>query len=107
MSSFSISNTIFLKDTEINNSDGIDAVKHEWGHTVQQNIMGTPKYLVKVALPSMLGYKFGPFAANYYSQPWERNADYFGNTHRNPGTNGFSGYSSNSDFWSTYYFMMY
>ncbi len=85
ISSFSISNTIFLNKSENLSTDGINTVKHEWGHTVQQSLIGTSKYISKIAIPSMIGYLVNPSSKAYYSLPWERSADFFGDVNRSTG----------------------
>ncbi len=66
--------------------DGLTA-DHEWGHTRQSLIFG-PLYLLLIGLPSGLGNLWDRVAHRkwdykrscrwYYSQPWERWADYLG-----------------------------
>ena len=55
-------------------------VKHEWGHSIQQGVMGALKYGLFVAIPSY--FHFGahkwPRVPCYYVRPWEVVADYFG-----------------------------
>ena len=78
-SSCSIANTIFLNYKLKPDEYGISTVRHEWGHAVQQSQMGQYKYIVKVAIPSMIAYlaiKENPDL--YHSLPCERSADYFG-----------------------------
>ena len=90
--SMSVCNTIFLSST----SKDIETVKHEWGHTVQQSLMGTPKFMTRIAVPSRIGA--GLDVDDYYSQPWERSADFFGgSTHK---------YSENSGLWAGLYFVI-
>ena len=78
LSSFSFSNTIFLKESHAQMDDAPNTIKHEWGHTVQESLVGTPKYLTKFAIPSIIGYLSDPGNNTYYSLPWERSADFFG-----------------------------
>lgn len=82
ITSFSISNTIILNRDETAINGGIDTVKHEWGHTVQQSLMGTPRCLTRIAIPSMIGCVVNPPTDVYYSLPWERSADFFGGVNR-------------------------
>ena len=90
--SMSVCNTIFLSEIGGN----VETVKHEWGHTVQQSLMGTQKYMMRIAVPSLIGAALK--VDDYYSQPWERSADFFGGaTHS---------YSDNSDFWAVIYFLI-
>lgn len=91
--SMSISNTIFLDKGE----DRISVLKHEWGHTVHESLMGSTKYITKIAIPSVTGNKlhFEP----YYSQPWERSADFFGGANNGP-------YLDGSEVMAGVYFIM-
>ena len=90
--SMSVCNTIFLSRSEWD----VETVKHEWGHTVQQSLMGTPKFMTRIAVPSLIGAALN--VDDYYSQPWERSADFFGGaTHS---------YSDNSGFWAGLYYIM-
>lgn len=90
--SMSVCNTIFLSNREWD----VETVKHEWGHTVQQSLMGTPKFMIRIAVPSLIGANLR--VDDYYSQPWERSADFFGGAKHS--------YSDNSGFWAGLYFMM-
>lgn len=54
-------------------------VKHEWGHTVQESFLGI-RYIYKIAIPSVIGWALN--AKKYYSQLWERSADFFGGANR-------------------------
>jgi hypothetical protein len=76
ITSWSIFNIIFL------NSSGSDSVdlRHEWGHSVQSWILGVT-YIPTIAIPSVIGYFVTPYN-KYYSQPWERTADWFGGVKR-------------------------
>ena len=77
-SSFSFANTIMLNSIVGNNPEGILTVKHEWGHNVQDTLIGTPKFIFHIAVPSMIGCAINPSDQIYFSLPWERLADYFG-----------------------------
>ncbi len=58
--------------------------------------VGTPKFMTHIAVPSRIGAALN--VEDYYSQPWERSADFFGGaTHS---------YSDNSGFWAGLYFIM-
>ena len=54
-------------------------VKHEWGHYVQLRQMGLFRYLINVAIPSRLSDPYDPY---YYSNPWERTADFWAGVDR-------------------------
>jgi hypothetical protein len=100
ITSFSISNTIILNENNNIYNGGIDTVKHEWGHIVQQSLMGTPKYITRIAIPSVISCIANPSSKLYYSLPWERTADYFGGAERS------TGYYEGSDFVSGIYFLL-
>lgn len=74
---WAIFGTIFLYSKETYNSDDLN---HEWGHTCQERFLG-PYYLLAIAIPSGLYYLYGDVNV-YYSQPWERTADWFGGVNR-------------------------
>ena len=91
----SILGTIWLGT---NFSLGKDSViRHEFGHSVQERLLG-PSYLTTIAIPSISYYMYekkahaGPLA--YYSAPWERTAELFGNA------NSVSNYKPNSMGWA-------
>ena len=100
ITSFSLSNTIFLNKNQTASNNGIETVKHEWGHTVQQSLIGTPKYLTKIAIPSAIGCIINPSLKVYYSLPWERSADFFGGVYRS------TGYYEDSDTVAGVYLIM-
>ena len=100
ITSFSVSNTIILNKSETVNNGGIDTVKHEWGHTVQQSLIGTPKYMTRIAAPSIISCIANPSSKTYYSLPWERTADFFG------GANRSTGYYAGSDVVAGWYLIM-
>ena len=51
---------------------------HEYGHYVQLQELGWAKYIRYIAIPSATSKE----RDNYYSQPWERTADLFGDVNR-------------------------
>ena len=64
-----------------------DTVKHEYGHTVQLENMGVMGYLLNVAIPSVTAYnldKNGNLSYDYYTAPWEAEADKHGGVSRVP-----------------------
>jgi hypothetical protein len=67
---------IFLNKNETR----ISTVKHEWGHTQQEKIMGIFNYCIYIGIPSYVGYKNN--VSRYYAQPWEHSADVLGGVHR-------------------------
>ncbi|MBO5891657.1 MAG: RHS repeat-associated core domain-containing protein [Oscillospiraceae bacterium] len=59
-----------------------DTLKHEYGHTVQLKNMGVGKYIVDVVIPSItinLLERQGKLPYDYYSYPWEAEANALGN----------------------------
>lgn len=100
ITSFSVSNTIILNKDETISNGGIDTIKHEWGHTVQQSLIGTPKYITRIAVPSVVGCIINPSSRTYYSLTWERSADLFG------GVNRSDGYYEDSDVEAVLYLIM-
>ena len=86
--SLQVFGTIFMDSTETIDNGGIETLNHEWGHSVQENILG-PAYLINIALPSGVYYwydvKTGGTSKSYYSTPWERTADWFGGVTRSYG----------------------
>ena len=52
---------------------GIDHINHEWGHLMQERILG-PLYIPKIAIPSVLSLLLDP--DNHDSRWFERNADW-------------------------------
>lgn len=57
-----------------------DTVRHEWGHAVQQMILGPVKYGLFIGIPSAaeFGKHKWPSTTDYYNRPWETSADIFG-----------------------------
>ena len=79
----------------LNSNNGSDDLKHEYGHSIQERIMGTA-YWYKIAIPSLINNKFGSNKNyDYYSMPWERTADWLGGVKGNRGV----GYKKGSLGW--------
>lgn len=65
-------------------------LNHEYGHILQERLMGSVGYLLKICLPSMLfnlisrgENSVGKFVQkNYYNLPWEYSADVLGSVKR-------------------------
>ena len=55
-----------------------DDIKHEWGHSIQQGILGPLKYGLYIGLPSAFEWS----SRGYYVRPWEIAADKFGGVTR-------------------------
>ena len=59
----------------------VNTVKHEYGHKVQLNNMGLFCYTKNIAIPSVVANvaeRMGNLPFDYYSSPWESEADYYG-----------------------------
>ena len=84
--SWAIFGIIFLNRKNINDENGRNTLNHEWGHTQQEEQIGTLSYIVNIALPSVVNMIKG--TGDYYSQPWERSADYLGGVDRGNYTEG-------------------
>jgi len=63
----------------LGNDANLFTVKHEWGHTVQEAILGPIFYSVKIATPSLISSHIKMNSKDYFSKPWERSAEFFGN----------------------------
>ena len=80
--SCAIGGVIFLNRDELSTKpESIETVKHEYGHTVQESILGSYKYIKYIAIPSLTHRD----PTNYYSNPWELTADLFGGVERSGG----------------------
>lgn len=53
----------------------IDTVRHEYGHNIQQLLLGPINYLLCIGLPSWREWS----KRSYYDRPWEVTAEIFGN----------------------------
>jgi hypothetical protein len=74
---------IFLTDKTLEGttrSIDADTINHEWGHGVQQGMMGILNYAFLIGFPS---YKEMRSDLVYYNRPWEISADMFGGVTRN------------------------
>ena len=63
----------------------LNLIRHEYGHFLQLQNKGYLAYTFEVAIPSFTGsilYKMGRLPFNYYSQPWEYEADQLGGVNR-------------------------
>ena len=54
--------------------ENITTLRHEFGHNIQQLILGPINYLLCIGLPSWQQWSNRP----YYERPWEITADIFG-----------------------------
>ena len=58
----------------LNSKINTTVLKHEYGHNVQQMLMGPVKFGLMIGLPSWLEWS----NRSYYERPWEITADAFG-----------------------------
>ncbi len=93
LGSWAIFRTIFLTHKEDNDTleEKSNTLNHEYGHILQERELGTGRYFVQVAIPSVIGcvlYNSGNdfIRANYFNLPWERDADRRGNVTRDEHT---------------------
>lgn len=72
-------------------------VKHEYGHTIQERILG-PIYISNIAIPSIIYCQYHNITNQpydtYFSVPWERTAEWLGRA-----KNSSSGYKKYSLIW--------
>ena len=87
ITSCTIFGIMFINGDDSKLDRGIDTIKHEWGHFVQEKYYGELLYLLYIAYPSLSNRN--P-KINYYSQPWEYGADVFG------GVQGYPYYTSDA-----------
>ena len=81
--SFCIFKTLFINGTKKKKyMTNADSVRHEYGHSLQEEYMGFFRYLKRVAIPSVKGYRKGLPTEEYYAQKWEHDADILGNVKR-------------------------
>ncbi len=101
MISWAIGKVIFLnRNLEGTEDEQIRTVQHEYGHIMQEQRLGTLKYIAGIAIPSIIGFNKGLTGADYYSQPWEASADFFGGAER-----GENYYNPDTRMESYVYFM--
>ena len=82
---------ILNRSENSSNADSFVTLNHEWGHNMQELLIGTPAYLVLVGLPSVIYCSSGDYLnyngavrdRMYYSKIWERTADFLGGVNRN------------------------
>jgi hypothetical protein len=91
-SSFSFNGTLFIHSGQ--KGEG-NTILHEWGHTVQENFVGTTDFLLFYGIPSMI-CSTTKMGEEYFSMPWERTADIFGRASRDE-------YISDSESWAWAY----
>ena len=62
----------------LNQNASATDLRHEFGHNVQQMLMGPVKFSLMIGLPSWLEWS----ARSYYERPWEITADVLGRSTR-------------------------
>jgi len=90
---------IFLTRETNNRKNPEDVIRHEWGHNIQQLILGPINSFFCIFLPSWQEWS----TRSYYDRPWEITADIFGGVisrkHNNSDiTRGFSYLNISSKF---------
>ena len=79
----------FLGTIWSNTGDSGEDIQHEWGHNMQELILGEALYITNVAIPSVVYYLYDLYTGgapyDYYSMPWERVADWLGGVNRSCG----------------------
>ena len=81
-SSFSFG--VIILDTDQQTEEYLN---HEYGHSIQFKQVGSKRYLAEVMIPSMLTYNaqtHNKLPYDYYSYPWEAEADRLGGVRRPP-----------------------
>ena len=76
---------IFLGDQYTNDQYGRNTLNHEYGHSLQMAEYGPILYTFTVAVPSLAGNalsRLDLLPCNYYSLPWEHEADILGDVTR-------------------------
>ena len=68
---------IFLTRETNYRSNAVGILKHEWGHSVQQIILGPIIFFIGIALPSAGEWQKDKWG-DYYLSPWEITADMIG-----------------------------
>ena len=89
VTSWAIFGIMFINGDDSKLDRGIDTIKHEWGHFVQEKYYGELLYLIYIAYPSVT-HRGVNYYYYYYSQPWEYGADAFG------GVKGYPHYTSDA-----------
>ena len=76
--SFTIFSVIHFHPYQIN----VETLKHEYGHILQERVLGMGKYIQHIALPSviynLMARKSAVLSENYFNTPWEKGADILG-----------------------------
>jgi len=72
--SAAIFGTIWLNNGVDNTDFGWShwVIAHEWGHNIQERILGLPLYIALIAIPSLLSSS----RDNHHCMPWEKWADW-------------------------------
>ena len=77
---------IVMGSGNIDHEDFERTLSHEYGHAVHARQIGLVDYFFTTAIPSLIGAALYPdntwIQDHYYSLPWERVAEYYGNVDR-------------------------
>lgn len=77
--SASLGPVMVLMNDVVNDVEGRELIRHEWGHFVEFQRLGWFRYFVGIGIPSWRGgYASVAQRGPYYAQPWEIFADLFG-----------------------------
>ena len=99
--SFSCGFILLNSKTIANPALAMNTLKHEYGHFLHLQDIGTPKYIRKVVIPSATGATLkhlGLLNMNYYDLPWEQIAEQYGEVER-------GGYASWAKAAATFYWI--
>jgi len=77
--SYGFKNLYISPDLKEGTCEGRDQVRHEYGHSVQFDMLGPLMYFLYIAIPSITSKVKGK---GYYDQPWEITADIYGGVER-------------------------
>ena len=95
---------IFLgKDAETW-TNGVQELRHEYGHCVHFSQIGPMNYFLVVAIPSLIGHSFVE-TKDYYSQPWEYVGEILGNVTNRTYQGQPYQYSENASLYAVLYWL--
>ena len=87
LTSWGAGGMIFLNHSNDSRSDRTTTLKHEYGHILQEKELGPVNYIIQVFAPSvtynLISRYDDALLDNYYSMPWEYDADMRGGVKRN------------------------
>ena len=100
LTSWQVFGTIYLNRNDLKE----DSLRHEYGHYVQEQDLGSLKYLLFIALPSVISCGTDMIfnhlsSTEYHSLPWEYTANLFGRVSR-------TDYCKDAGVWGTAYYLI-